>query len=65
MKMAETDLGRTIRRSNGSVAVAFRRAVNVPDAGCALAGAFGDPADRLAVRIGVQDGGGQLSAGSV
>jgi hypothetical protein len=28
MKMAETDLGRTIRRSNGSIAVAFRRAVN-------------------------------------
>ncbi|WP_187645451.1 hypothetical protein [Streptomyces sp. TRM49041] len=37
----------------------------VPDSGGALAGAFGDPADRLAVRVGVQDGLGQFSAGGV
>ncbi|MDJ0466925.1 hypothetical protein [Streptomyces sp. H27-C3] len=35
------------------------------NAGGALAGAFGNPADGLAVRVGIQDGGGQLSAGSV
>ncbi|MDH2393701.1 hypothetical protein QCN29_34060 [Streptomyces sp. HNM0663] len=37
----------------------------VPDTGGALADALGDPADRLTDRIGIQDSGGQPSAGSV